>query len=446
MRKKYRLTALALCASLLCGCAPAADSNQFPTISFFSQENSASSSLGCQSAANSAKTSPTSLNSVPALPEESEQPDETFLASLDAFCAKAGSAVLKEKAGENTLFSPVSLYLALALSAKGAEGTTKAQLKTALGAQEFSDDFLCENAARLTSALNVQGEFGRSALAASLWLQEGLSFKEPFLTAAAKHFYAQAYALDFEKPAAKEAIAAWLEKHCGSIAPPELTAQQVMALYTTISFEDEWTTAFSQSATAPAAFTRIDGQTVTCDFLNRTAFSGFTITDLYTAARLSCKDAGSVTFYLPHEGKTPADLVGDPAVLAELLSADSEEKMRGYGEVVWSIPKFDFACDLSLNEALSALGIEDAFDPARADFSAITEESSLYLSSARQAARISVDEKGVSAAAYTELAYVGGGMPEDHAEMILDRPFVFSITARNGAVLFVGAVYDPTLQ
>ena len=153
-----------------------------------------------------------------------------------------------------------------------------------------------------------------------------------------------------------------------------------------------------------------------------------------------------MTFYLPDPGRTPADLLSDPAVIREMLDPEAPGKTQCYGEVIWSIPKFDFTSDLHLEEALSILNVKTAFSQEEADFSGITAQKPFFLSSVRQAARVAVDEKGVTASAYTELAYAGAGMPSDSAEMILDRPFLFSITSRTGVTLFVGVVGDPTLS
>ncbi len=59
--------------------------------------------------------------------------------------------------------------------------------------------------------------------------------------------------------------------------------------------------------------------------------------------------------------------------------------------------------------------------------------------------RVTVDEEGVSAAAYTVMmADAGGAMPpEKEVDFILDRPFLFVITGNDGLPLFTGVVNDP---
>ena len=87
----------------------------------------------------------------------------------------------------------------------------------------------------------------------------------------------------------------------------------------------------------------------------------------------------------------------------------------------------------------------DVFSPAAADFSpAIQDADGVYLSRADHAARVTVDEEGVTAAAYTVMMEAGAAEPPDEEiDFTLDRPFVFAITARSGLPLFVGIVNTP---
>jgi serpin B len=63
-----------------------------------------------------------------------------------------------------------------------------------------------------------------------------------------------------------------------------------------------------------------------------------------------------------------------------------------------------------------------------ADFSGITDHLA-YISSLTQETHIAVNEDGVEASAFTEMGFAGAMPPEDRAEMILNRPFIFGITA-----------------
>jgi serpin B len=72
-------------------------------------------------------------------------------------------------------------------------------------------------------------------------------------------------------------------------------------------------------------------------------------------------------------------------------------------------------------------------------------DDGLFISSARQLARISIDEDGVEAAAYTEISMDATSAIVDEprpVELIFDRPFLFFIEYQ-GVILFTGVVQNP---
>jgi len=110
------------------------------------------------------------------------------------------------------------------------------------------------------------------------------------------------------------------------------------------------------------------------------------------------------------------------------------------------IPKFKFSYDLNLKEDLMNLGIKDAFDSGKANFSKMAE-TALFISKALHKADIEFTEKGVKAAAVTIFSMLdGGAMPmESHpVEINIDRPFMFIIRDKNTKdIWFTGTVYEP---
>lgn len=131
------------------------------------------------------------------------------------------------------------------------------------------------------------------------------------------------------------------------------------------------------------------------------------------------------------------ELVDDPTLL-QALRADAR---ASYPMVKLSVPKFKVSGKQDLRDMLGKLGVTDVLDPAKADFTALTSDAKdFFLSKADHAAVVEIDEKGVSAAAYTDLGILGAGMPQKTLEFVLDRPFVFVVTGWDGSVLFTGVV------
>ena len=98
---------------------------------------------------------------------------------------------------------------------------------------------------------------------------------------------------------------------------------------------------------------------------------------------------------------------------------------------------------MDLKKTVEKLGAGNLFGGS-ADLRGMTGEP-LFLSSVRQQSRIAVDEKGVSAAAFTEMIYAGAAMMEETVvEMKLNRPFIYAITSPDNVILFTGICETPT--
>ena len=157
----------------------------------------------------------------------------------------------------------------------------------------------------------------------------------------------------------------------------------------------------------------------------------------------------SMWYYLPDEGVSPEELLRDEEFLSFLtLSARSKWAWENQKAmfISLSVPKFDVVSDLDLLPGLESLGVTDALDWTISDYTPLTADSSeIYLSQARHAARVTIDEEGCEAAAYVVLAPGSGASapPEDEIDFVLDRPFLFAITGPDGLPLFVGVVNQP---
>ena len=107
-------------------------------------------------------------------------------------------------------------------------------------------------------------------------------------------------------------------------------------------------------------------------------------------------------------------------------------------------PKFEFRTQAGLLPALVALGLNEAVDPSRADFSRMTTEEKLFVAAVIHEAFIAVDEEGTEAAAATAVVMAASAAPSEPVQLTVDRPFMFQIKdATTGSVLFFGRVMDP---
>lgn len=112
---------------------------------------------------------------------------------------------------------------------------------------------------------------------------------------------------------------------------------------------------------------------------------------------------------------------------------------RGKKKLTWMKWVATAACATIIVGAVFGM---HTFDYNLADFTPLTmDRDDLYLSKAQHAAMVEIDEHGVTGAAYTELAVsMGAAKPDDEIDFVLDRPFMFIVTGRDGTILFSGIV------
>ena len=202
-----------------------------------------------------------------------------------------------------------------------------------------------------------------------------------------------------------------------------------------------WSSEFRPESTYADVFTKADGSETKTDFMHQSGSGAWYQGKQYVMASRSFQDGGGrMVFILPNEGVSPQQLLTDEAALAEILTAGHNQ----FGLIHWSVPKFDVSSDMELSEQLQALGIIKAFDANISDFTPTTEEVSAELSKVQHAARVTIDENGCTAAAFTMMMVDAGAMlPDQSLEMNLNRPFAFVILNNADVPLFIGTVYTP---
>lgn len=387
--------------------------------------------------------------------EKREKLTETFTDAYGTFALKTSAELLKDSS-ENMVYSPLSLYYALALACDGAEGETQREIMDLLGYD--TADALAEDCKNSFEALyhvpneennkpNEWDEYSQESryslrMANSLWVDDTLTLKSSFADRASKMFYAEVWNGDLQSEETAKKKAEWVKEQTGGLiedAEQPEDAQTLLSLVNTVYFYDEWVNRFDSEKTENGIFTTADGIEVDCDFMNAVYGSaGFRRGENYVASSLSLKN-GSVEFVLPDEGVDVHELAATPEVLGAVIG-DGGESM--FGKVTWSVPKFSYGSDLPLVNVLKELGVKRAFDDA--DFSNISDDD-LFISNVLQKAHIGVNEEGVECAAFTEILYAGAALPVDEAEMILDRPFLYAVK-NQGQVLFVGICENPAAQ
>ncbi len=383
---------------------------------------------------------------------EAQERDLGDTSALEDFFAQSAQVFLKETKGENRTYSPLNIYMALAMLAQVTGGESREQILSTLGSESI--DTLRQQASDVWNANYRDDGSLTSILASSLWLNREIRYNQDTMDTLAKDFYASSYRGEMGSDEYNQLFQDWLNEQTGGLLKEaagdmKLDEETVMALATTVSFQAKWYDEFMESETAPQTFHAPDGDVET-DFMHQSEERG----DYYWGERFSAigqhfAGGGDMWFLLPDEGVCPEELLADEEAMEFLFCAKKYEwKNRDMFTVNKSIPKFDISSQFDLKEGMKALGITDVFDPMLSDFTPMTTDvkEPLVLSEADHAARVTIDEEGCTATAFTVMKIIPAGAwvgTPDEVDFVLDRPFFFCITGESGLPLFMGIVNSP---
>ena len=379
------------------------------------------------------------MKDVSSKPVNGKLADETFVESMADFSMELFKKSITDK--ENSLISPLSVMLALAMTANGADSETLSQMENLLG----GDIALTELNEYLYGYVKGLPNKSKSKLsiADSIWFRDDgrLSVEADFLQKNADYYNAAAYKSAFDAKAAKD-INNWVKTNTGGMIDKiidEINDDVMLYLINAVAFEAEWQNVYYENNIRKGDFTDIDKKTQNVDFM---------YSDEYKYL-----DGGKATgFIKPYFGNhysfaalLPDDDISIEAYIGSLTGADFIDIIKNAQntKVNASMPKFKYEYQIEMNDALKALGMPDAFDIDRADFKkmAVFSGGNIYISEVLHKTYISVDELGTKAGAVTMVAEGAGSAPAEPKTVRLDRPFVYAIidNATNLPV-FIGAV------
>lgn len=357
--------------------------------------------------------------------------------------ARAANKLLLTGQGENRIYSPVNIYMALSLLAETSGGDTRAEILQVLGVDTIEN--LRAKTDSLWNAHYIKDGHTTSVLANSIWLDKSLSVKKDVMQILQDTYKATAFQGDMGDAAMTEQLQKWLNEQTDNLLESSVDnagfdKDTLMALASTILFRAKWSDEFNAGATAKGTFHTPSGP-VDTDFLSESHTNSYYWGDKFSAVGKGLLNAGSMWFFLPDEGVSVDELLSDPQVDALLQNSSTYEQQKIL-TVNLKVPKFDVMSEIQLGEALQELGIHKAFS-GDADFSPISDDNGLYVTDAKHAARVMIDEKGVTGAAYTLVLCGAGAPPDETVDFVLDRPFLFVVLGHDGLPLFVGVVNQP---
>lgn len=366
--------------------------------------------------------------------------DNRFTGQLAALSAELFKRSAAE--GENTLVSPLSVALALAMTANGAGGKTLQQMSELLGG-DIPLDELNEYFYGYVKALPSEPK-SKLGIANSIWFRDDenrLKVEKDFLQINADYYNAGAYKAPFDDSTVK-AINSWVDDKTDGMIDSiidNIFEDTVMYLINAIVFDAEWEKVYNKESISDGVFNAYDGtkQNVRMMFSEESTY----LDDGMATGFIKNYSGGNYSFaaLLPNDGIDVDDYISSLSGSGILTTLNGAQTVT----VNATMPKFSFDFKLVMNNLLIDMGMTDAFSSLEADFGkmATSSRGNIYVGEVLHKAFISVDELGTKAGAVTKVEMRDEMAAIDTKTVVLDRSFVFMIIDNaTNLPLFMGAV------
>lgn len=338
---------------------------------------------------------------------------------------------------ENDLVSPLSAIICLAMLANGTGGETRAQMESALG---MDIDSLNKALYAYTSSLYTAKDC-KLNIADSLWIRDvdGMHVNAEFLQANADWYDAKVYSAPFDGQTVKD-INSWCKEYTDGMIEKmidEIDPNAVAYLINALSFDAKWAEKYERDNIFKSVFTNYDATETKVTMLSSKE-------DIYLPGenykgfiKKYSGDKYGIMCLLPEQETDIYDFIASLDGTAWMNIFDSRENYQ----ITAKLPEFSYSSNMQLKDTLRAMGMEDMFDDAKADFSKLgsCENGNIYCSEVDQKVYIEVDRNGTKAASINWAGmFAKSAAP---CPIILDRPFVYAIVdLETGLPVFVGAV------
>lgn len=373
------------------------------------------------------------------------------LATFRDSALRLGEALLA--AGEeNTIASPGSLLIALAMLRAGASGEAAAEMDAVLGLPATDRD--AAMSALLASLEEYDGDPGTVDednppakplvhTANGLFVDKNVPTGQGYLDALAQHYGTGVHPVDFrDEPVTKPAIDAWVNRNTGGRiekAPAPYDPNNTFSLLNSVYFAAAWEVPFDANDTSDDPFTTADGATVDVPTMHGLQEMAYAEGSGWQAVDLPYGEGFVMRLVLPatdHDGGADAITAGMLAEVARSLDAADPE------DVDLALPTWDHKSHFDVRAILEELGLQKTLNTTTG-FDAI--QPGLMITQAAQDTNITVAEKGTVAAAVTQINGMATSVqPAPARSLTFDRPFHYQIVhVGTGLPLFMGKVADP---
>lgn len=378
---------------------------------------------------------------------------ESLCAANATFSLELLRKLCEKKSGQNVFFSPLSISSALSMVLLGSRGSTEAQITKVLSLNNAQDAH--SGYQSLLSEINDPNTKYILRTANRLYGEKTFQFLPSFIESSEKSYHAGLEQTDFMHAweDSRKQINGWVEERTeGKIQ--NLLAEGIvdsltrLVLVNAIYFKGNWEKQFDKERTTERPFRINKNETRPVQMMFKKDTFNMTYIGDFQTKILELPYVGnelSMIILLPdaiQDGSTGLERL-ERELTYEKLTEWINPEMMDSTEVRVSLPRFKLEESYDLKPLLSSMGMPDAFDLGKADFSGISSGNELVLSEVVHKSFVEVNEEGTEAAAATA-AVMMMRCAMIVPEFTADHPFLFFIRHnKTSSILFCGRFCCP---
>ncbi|XP_030148092.1 serpin B3 isoform X1 [Lynx canadensis] len=367
------------------------------------------------------------------------------------------------KKNDNIFYSPLSITSALAMTYLGARENTALEIGKVLHLNKATHNTRGRTTTDHVEKLgNVHHQFQKLLTelkkptdayelntANKFYGENKYPFLQEYMDNVKKFYLASVESVDFQNAAeeTRKKINSWVESQTNGkikdLLPENSLESTVLVLVNAVYFKGLWDKKFDKKYTVEEKFWLNKDTSKPVQMMKQSSVFNFT----------SLEDVQAKILEMPYKGKDlsmmlllPNEVDGlqklEDQLTAEKLAEWTSSQNMSDRWVDLYLPRFKVEDDYDLKATLQALGMLDAFNTQRANFSGMTGSLDLVVSKALHKSFVEVTEEGAEAAASTNVNVGYTSPPIYHFRC--DHPFLFFIKHnKTNCILFLGRVSSP---
>uniref|UniRef100_A0A670Z6L4 Serpin B6 n=1 Tax=Pseudonaja textilis TaxID=8673 RepID=A0A670Z6L4_PSETE len=351
---------------------------------------------------------------------------------------------------DNVVCSPFTISSSLLMVLLGARNNTEAQILKVLSVSK--DEEVHQRSGKFISDINKLRANYSLSLVNQFFGETSYDFLS-FIESTEKFYNAGLEKLNFKQASedSRRHINAWVEeKTSGKIqdllGPGIIDSHTKLVSVNAIYFKGNWADKFNKDLTSEKPFWINKNESKTVQMMFKKAKYNMAHISAYQTSVLEIPFGDnelSMIILLPDEiADNSTGLEKREITYEKLMDWINPEKMFPR-EIELSFPKFKLEEKYDLKPVLRSMGMTDAFDEGKADFSRMSTNKDLALSEVIHKAFLEVNEEGTEAAAATGVIRVFKSA-QPPLKFTADHPFLYFITERStNSIVVIGRYSSP---